>query len=334
VLTTESDPTVASPVFYLEPFDDGGSGKSRMCAVDWDGKLRREIGRGLALRQSPDGRRLLAVDYPIVNDAPATYVVIDDQDKVLAKTSSIWRDEAIWADDSRHLCYIADDNSSGMGGIASLELVMPGDQPRRVSGPGFITYIPMQSNGGPASTPFVSGPHLLACSVAADRAVVLDPETGTVTVFRLSDGASLMRHSFGHHFYPYTNPRGNETLVASIDGRYLADNVDGQSSVPIIDLLSDRTAITIHALLVSGFTWDGSRLVARLDERVIAVIDWQTGRVAKRLTGTYSSSMPRPGSEDVLVGVPSSRHQFGLDLYIVRADGSAFEVARSVEVVS
>jgi hypothetical protein len=334
VLAAEADAGLSGPLFYLEPFDDGGSGKSQMCAVGWDGKFRRELARGLALHQSPDGSRLLAVEFPIVNDAPAQYVVVDETNHLLARMSSIWRDEAIWGDDNRHLCYIEDSNTSGRGGVAYLELAVPGGAARRVATVGYITYLPpVPGNGGGAPSAFISGPHLAACSMRADRAVILDPETGNASVFRLSDGSRVLQHSFGHHFYPYTNQRGNETIVASIDGRYLADSVEGDSTVSVIDLLTNK-AVSLHARLVSGFSSDARLVVARLDDSVVGVLDWQSGHVVTRLAGTYAWSAPRPDSEDFLIGVPSTRHQFGFDLYVVRADGTAFEVARSVEVVS
>ena len=333
ILPSEPPLDRSGPLFYLEPFDDGGAGKSRMCAVDWQGKLRREISRGLALRQSADGSRLLVVDYPMVNSGPATYSVIDEEDHVLAQTSAVWQDDAIWADDSRHLCYITDSNG-GRGGVASLEMLLPGSPARAVTTIGFTTYLPRQSSGGPAPTPFVAGPRLLACSIRMNRAVVLDPRAGSASIIRLSDGASLMRHAFGHQFFPYGNPPRNETTVVSADGQYLAETVDRASTVPIIDLLTDQVVRVLHVRLVAGFSWDDTLAVVRLDDRVGAVLNWRTGQVTRRLAGAYVWSMPRPDSSDVLVGVPSTRHEFGYDLYVVRASGTAFEVARSVEVVS
>jgi hypothetical protein len=325
----------SQPLFYLEPFDDGGSGLTRMCALDWDGKLRREIQRGLAIRQSPDGSRLLAMDYPIVNSAPAAYLIVDGENHVLDRLSTIWRDEAVWADDSRHLCYIEDSNTSGGGGVAYLTERLPGSPSHRAATVGYITFIPPQgsSGGGGAPSPFVAGPHILACSVLSDRAVVLNPETGVLMVLRLSDGVQLGSHPFGRQFYPYGKDRPVEHLLASRDGRYIADNIDGASSVPVLDVLADRVVTRIPAIMLAGFSWDASRAVVRLTDQVIEVIDWQSGRVFRQLAGTYASVRARPDSQDVLVGMPSTRHQFGLDLYIVRGDGSAFEVARSVEII-
>jgi hypothetical protein len=335
ILEAASHEDLQGPLFYLEPFDDGGFGQIRMCVVDWDGKLRRQMGRGLALQQSPDGSRLLAVDSPSVNSGLATYVALDEQNHVLDRLSTIWKDEAVWADDNRHLCYIEDSNPSGQGGLAYLEEQLPGAPPRRVATVGGIAFFPPPASNarGPVPMPFVAGPHLLACSVLADRVVILNPSKGVVTTLRLSDGAKLGSHDFGHLFFPYANPHGAERLVASRDGHYLADNIDGAHDVPIIDLQSDAVALRLAGHLVAGFSWDGGRAVVEVPGQVVQVVEWRSQRVLSRLAGTYPRALDRPDSADILVGMPSTRHQFGLDLYIVRGEGTAFEVARSVEVI-
>jgi hypothetical protein len=329
------DNSSSVPLLYLEPFDDGGSGESRMCALDWNGKLRTEISRGLALRQSADGSRLLAVDYPIVNDAPARYLVLDAENRVLDRLSTIWREEAVWADDNQHLCYIQDSNSSGHGGVAYLEVSQPPGLARRVATVGFITYLAPQpvSRQGGAPSAFIAGPHVLACSFRLDRALILNPEAGTVIAVRLSDGSQVSKHFYGHQFYPYGGQRMAETLVASADARYIADNVDGHSRVPVLDVLADNVITEVPALRLSAFSSDTALAVVRANDRVVEVIDWKTGRVIRRLAGGYASARPRPDSQDFLIGMPSTRHQFGVDLYIVRGDGTAFQVARSVEII-
>jgi hypothetical protein len=121
--------------------------------------------------------------------------------------------------------------------------------------------------------------------------------------------------------------------VASRDGRYLADNVEGARDVPVIDLVSNAVTVRVAVRAVAGFSWDGARAVVEAKDQVVEVIDWRAHRVIRSLAGTYPHAWARPDSIDLLVGVPSTRHQFGLDLYIVRGDGTAFEVARSVEVI-
>jgi hypothetical protein len=163
--------------------------------------------------------------------------------------------------------------------------------------------------------------------------VVLNPETGILTAYRLSDGAQLRTHDFHHQFYPYGRSMVSERLVASRDGRYVADNVDGASNVPVLDLGLDSAVTRVDAISVAAFSWDGTRAVVRLNDRIVEVIDWKSGQVVRQLAGTYADARARPDNQDFLVGVPSTRHQFGVDLYIVRGDGTAFEVARSVEII-
>lgn len=322
------------PLFYLEPFDDGGSGLTRMCALDWNGRLRREIPRGLAIRQSPDGSRLLAIDYPILDGAATTYVIVDAENHLIDRMSSIWREEAVWADDNRHLCYIQDSNSSGRGGVASLTERVPAGPSRRVATVGYITYVPPQpSNRGGVPSPFVAGPHILSCSVLTDRALLLNPETGVLTTLRLSDGVQVGTHSFGHQFYPYGKERPAEHLVASRDGRYVADNIDGAASVTVLDVLGDRVIARLPVIMLSGFSWGWDSSGGSTQRS-----DHRSYRVAVRTSSpavswNFASALARPDSQDFLAGMPSTRHQFGLDLYIVRGDGTAFQVARSVEII-
>jgi hypothetical protein len=326
--------SAGDPGIYLEPYDDGGNGQSRMCALDWDGKFLRELGRGLAVQQSPDGSRLLAVDYPNVNGAPAGYVVVDNKNQQLDRLSTVFGNEAIWADDSRHLCYVEDSNPSGQNGLAYLVERIPGAVPRRVATVGAIIYLPpASSNSNVAPSAFIAGPHLLACSVLADRAVLLNPATGILVVVRLSDGAQLHTHAYGHVFYPYNNPNGFEHLVASLDGEYVADVFEGGRQVPIVDVLSDTEVTRLSAKSLAGFSWDSSRAVVERGGQLVEVVEWRSGRVISQLTGTFPYARARPNSADFVVGLPSTRHQFGLDLYIVRGDGTAFEIARSVEVI-
>src|SRR3989454_9238692 len=132
ILDGTAKPNAPEALFYLEPYDDGGSGQSRMCALDWDGKFVRQLDRGLAVQQSADGSRLLAVDYPVTGAGPTPYVAVDDRNHVLQRLSAIWNGDAISADDNRQLCYIEDSNPLGQGGLAYLAVQVPGEAARRV----------------------------------------------------------------------------------------------------------------------------------------------------------------------------------------------------------
>src|SRR2546427_11900241 len=163
IVDGSATPNAPEALFYLEPYDDGGSGQSRMCALDWDGKFVRQLDRGLAVQQSADGSRLLAVDYPVTGTGPTPYVAVDDRNHVLQRLSAIWNGDAIWADDNRQLCYMEDSNPLGQGGLAYLAVQVPGEAARRVATVRGVKYClaPLTSRPGAAS-PFCAGAHL-AC---------------------------------------------------------------------------------------------------------------------------------------------------------------------------
>jgi hypothetical protein len=161
--------------------------------------------------------------------------------------------------------------------------------------------------------------------------VVLDAVNGILRVVKLSDGSPLLTHQYGTHFLPRTDPRDFIELVASRDGRYVAENVGQRTRATIRDLTTGVVVGTFESGAVSAFTWNGDRVVAGNDTQT-AVVDWFNHRTIRRLAGGNSSAFARQESDDVVVCVPSTRHRFGCDLYVVRGDGDAYEVARSVEV--
>jgi hypothetical protein len=330
-------------VFYLEPFDDGGHNLSRMCAVTWDGRLQGVLPRGLARAQSPDGSRLLVWDFPISSSFEGQnepLLAIDRSNHVLERYTSVWGREAIWADDNLHFCSIEDSvREDQFGGQGLLVQHLPGVSAQDIGPVGPV--IPQHRGPEPSRRPGAqgpgpniipgAGPHLLACSLATDRAVVLDTVNGTLRVVRLSDATSLLTHQYGQHFSPRTDPRDFIELVASRDGRYVAENDSQRTKVTIRDLTSGVVVGQFESGAVSAFTWNADRVVLGNDTQT-AVVDWVNHRTIRRLAGGNSGAFARQSSDDVLVCVPSTRHAFGCDIYVIRGDGDAFEVARSVEV--
>jgi hypothetical protein len=331
------------PVFYLEPFDDGGQNLSRMCAVTWEGQLQGVLPRGLARAQSPDGSRLLVWDYPIslaFNGQNEPLLAIDRGNHVLERYTSVWGREAIWADDNLHFCSIEDTlREDQIGGVGLLVEHLPGLSTHNVGTVGPV--IPQHRGPEPSPKPGAVGPgpniipgvgpHLLACSLATDRAVVLDTVNGILRVVKLSDGSPLLTHQYGPHFPPRTDPRNFIELVASRDGRYVAEDDPQRTKATIRDLTTGLVVGTVESGAVSAFSWNGDRVVAGNDAQT-AVVDWVNHQTIRRLAGGNSGAFARQGSDDVVVCVPSTRHAFGCDLYVVRGDGDAYEVARSVEV--
>ena len=328
-------------LIYLTPFD---STNNSTCAVDWDGGLRQQLQRPLPERQSADGARLLVFDFPFssaFNGQNEPFIALTSDGVVLARYTSIWGREAMWADDNRHLCYIRDsvreDLTAGQG---ALMMDIPGGESRVVATVGPISrqlpQVTARTNPGPAPVPIVKGPHILACSIEANRAVILDEVNSVIKVLQISDGKQLSSHVYRHSFRAPTDPKDAIWLVASRDGRYVAEQfaVDGTSKAhpaTIRDLASQQTVATFQTAQITAFSWDGSRVLMEKSGNS-AIVDWRSQRVIRQLAGLPSGGLARPSSKDMVVCVPSTRHAFGCDLYIVREAGDAFQIARSVNV--
>ena len=328
-------------LIYVTPYDVS---TNSTCAVDWDGRLQRELPRPLPERQSPDGSRLLIFDFPFTpafNGQNEPLIALTSDDAVLAHYTTIWGREALWADDNRHLCYIRDsvreDRPAGQGLLIE---EIRGVESRMVGTVGAITRvlppIPAGSNHGPAPVPIVKGPHVLACSAKVDRAVILDEVNGVIKVLQLSDGKQLSTHAYGRSFAAPTDPKDAIGLVASRDGHYVAEQfaADGTAtphSITIRDLLTQQVVATFESAQVTAFSWDGSRVLTEKAGNS-AIVDWRSQRIIRQLAGFPSGGFARPDSQNMPVCVPSTRHAFGCDLHIVGETGDAFEIARSVEV--
>lgn len=332
--------TAPADLIYMVPYDPS----TPTCAVDWDGRLQKELQRRLPERQSPHGSRLLVIDYPFssaFNGQNEPFLALTPDNFVLARYTTIWGREAMWADDSRHLCYIRDSVREDLpAGQGLLMVDIPGGESRTVGTIGSISrHLPQAvagSNHGPAPVAVVKGPQILACSMQANRAVILDEVQGVIKLLQLSDGKQLSSHAYGRSFGAPTDPKDLIVLVASRDGHYVAEQfaADGTPTahtITIRDLLSEQVVATFASAQVTAFSWDGSRALVEKGGNS-AVVDWRSGRIIRQLAGFPSGGLARPASQDMVVCVPSTRHAFGCDLYIVRESGDAFEMARSVQV--
>ncbi len=328
-------------LIYVTPYD---AAANSTCGVDWGGRLQRELPRPRPERQSPDGSRLLVFDFPIslsFNGQNEPFIALTSDNAVLARYTTIWGREAMWGDDNRHLCYIRDsaraDRPSGQGLLME---DIPGTESRTIGVVGAITRIlpqvPAGSNHGPAPVPIVKGPHILACSTKSDRAVILDEVNGIIEVLQLSDGKQMSTHAYGRNFTAPTEPKDAIWLVASRDGHYVAEQfaADGTAtphSIAVRDLLTQQVVASFESAQVTAFSWDGSRVLTEKAGNS-AIVEWRSQRIIRQLAGFPSGGFARPDTESMVVCVPSTRHAFGCDLYIVGDAGDAFEIARSVEV--
>ena len=210
----------------------------------------------------------------------------------------------VWADDSRHVCLVAND---------------PADQSWRliVAGPGaaarVVGVIALDSEI--AHTFAVA-----ACSLKLDRAVVLRTTssmasnqvaswTSDLWVVRLSNGIELAHHV-------YTAGRIGK-MIASSDASYVAENSQitagsgGRSATSLIRRVSDWTPTRTLAAAVEAFSGDGSlalvvpaALAAKAGSRhALAVVDWRsvTTRWQETTTDYYQGFAVRPAWGDFAI---------------------------------
>jgi hypothetical protein len=284
-----ASPPGVSVVYVQDPNDVG-----HLHGVDWSGRASGELRLTgpvdtAAVRPSPDGSRLAVGD-----------VVFDSSGHRIGTVGvPTVKEQAMWADDSRHLCGILDPSGSIMTGTGEvLEYLTPGALPRRVTTIGAI--------GGQ------QGSSLVACSAAADRAIVAHSvidHVDEVLVIRLSTGEELARHAYGQPpscapSAPLCGaPEEVSSLTASPDGHVVAENyLDGHAVLH--DLASWRVLGRL-ADMVTRFSWDGRRLITVAGTAAQpsgTVREWATGRI---LLGPVlaNSFLPRPGQPDVMVPV-------------------------------
>ena len=176
--------------------------------IDWSGTERGSVRVEGSVLPSPDGRIAL-VDFNHVVDSRGKNI------GAISLPRSEIRD-AIWADDSKHLCLLGEPTSASPEyGARALWLAEPGKSPRWVAAVG--------QAGSLAG--------VTSCSITNDRAVVLSdygthlppPQgnkvllTSEVQVISLSSGSLLYQHDYS------AEPRAI-LAVSSGDGHYLAEN--------------------------------------------------------------------------------------------------------------
>ncbi|MDQ6878643.1 MAG: hypothetical protein M3082_13335, partial [Candidatus Dormibacteraeota bacterium] len=241
------------------------------------------------------------VDFPITlsfSGQNEPFLALTSDDAVVARYTTIWGREAMWADDSQHLCYIQDsvreDRPAGQGLLIE---DIPGAESRTIGTVGAITRIlpPVATgaNHGLAPVPIVKGPHILACSTKSDRAVILDEMNGVIKVIQLSNGKEVSTHAYGRSFTAATDPKDAIWLIASRDGHYAAEQfaADGTPrphSVTIRDLLTQHVVATFESAQIAAFSWDGSRILIEKGGNS-AIVDWRTKRT-KRTIGNSQGS--------------------------------------------
>jgi len=292
----------------------------RMLELDWSGKVVGSVSAQGFGGASPDGSRFLrAADEVSLDDWRGRSLGSLDIDPTAYGLSS-------WAEDNVHLCGIVFPPNAGPdSGQGRLWIGAPGEKGRIIGPAG-------QAGSDPAVT---------ACSVKNNRATVaggLMPHwppggerhliTTDVEVLNLTTGAIEYQHQ-----YPVGNlggqlevgPRGDWVLVTtSPDGRYLAESGVFNGTTIIRDISTGNQLASLPGS-VSGFSWDGSRIVANIESRgstEAQVLTWSDQRVIWRASGVAQSTQARPNSPDVLIRMSTAGGNAS-DLMVVRGDGTS-----------
>jgi hypothetical protein len=301
-----------------------------MVELNWSGRVIGSVSAQGFGGASPDGSRFLrAADQVTVDDWRGRLVGRLGLDPTAYGLSA-------WADDSTHVCGLVFPQNAGPdSGAGRLWVGAPGDSGRIVG--------PVGHAG--------SDPSVTACSVKNNRAIVTGglmphwPPGGTrylvtadVEVVNLTTGAIEYQHQ-----YPLGNlggqmevgPRGDWVLVAaSPDGRYLAESGVFNGTTIIRDASTGKQLSSLPGS-VTGFSWDGSRVVVNIGSGRAAeaqVLTWADQRVIWRASGVAQSTQARPDSSDVLIGMATAGGNAS-DLVVVRGDGTSSIVVWNAAVV-
>jgi hypothetical protein len=288
----------------------------RLVALDWNGILVGTLYTTSPASQAPDGTRLfLGSGYA------------DQTGTILAAPLGL-KGGPSFADDSRHVCEMRTATGSlptGNGEPAWLYAGAIGSPLHRV--------VQFGQYGGQ------SAPGIVACSYESDRAVIVENViawASEVRVYALSTGALVYQRLY---------PSGQiaSSVVASHDGRYIAEQTNDVNSDTAIRRTSDGTIVgRLTGQRVVAFSWDGGRVVTgpigSTNNQEVRLVDWQRGQILWRQTepagiGTgfaYVSVLARPGGTDVVVGVAadSTGSSPVEQLWLVHADGATTQVAK------
>ncbi|HET9848548.1 MAG TPA: Ig-like domain-containing protein [Candidatus Dormibacteraeota bacterium] len=274
-----------------------GSASGLDYGVDWSGTERKTIDITNVL-QSPNGAKLWQRRTGVVDSSgqPAGTVAVDQS--------------MMWSDDSQQFCGI-----SGSPSLAyQLELLTLDGNRHRV-GP-----IALPTANQQAVTPI-----LVACSTLTGRAVVAGQQGGSIwnmAMISLTDGTVI---------YQRTYPNPVARIVASHDGRYLAEQLPSGGPFTIIrELPSGNQIGQLAEVAVQAFSWDGSLVgvstgaVPGTAPQAI-VMRWQTHQTLWHLCTCPSpasvSVLPEPGGTKLAI-IAGWNNQTSWSFIIVDADGT------------
>jgi WD40 repeat protein len=312
-------------LLYIQ--DPGGP---RMLQLNWSGKVVGWVSAQGFAGPSPNGSRFLHAGDPVVVEDWRGHLIgqLDVDPNAYGLLA--------WAEDNIHLCGIVFPTNAGPdSGQGRLWIGAPGEKGR--------TFGPVGQAG--------SDPAVTACSIKNNRVVVAGglmphwPPGGTrylittdIEVVNLTTGAVEYQHQ-----YPVGNlggqmdvgPRGDWILAAtSPDGRYVAESGVFNGTTIVRDLPTGKQMATLPGQ-VAGFSSDGTRIVTTVESGGSAearLVSWADYRAVWRASGVAQSTLARPNSPDVLIGM-STAGGSGDELVVVRGDGTSSVIVWNGSVV-
>jgi hypothetical protein len=252
--STPSSPPPATPNLIWYSGQNGVSSNGEN-GFDWSGQHIKSV-RWVGTTQSPNGLRI----YDSIT--PSTWVYDADGNRVGSIAGSA---ASVWADDSTQFCGVGKQTASAPYSL----LTMPLDGSMHTVGTISMTPGTNQS------------PQIAACSVLSGRAIIVGVSNGYVwsmSLVSLTDGSVIYKRS-------YPNPLAR--LVASHDGRYVAEqlagNANGNSTTLIRELPSGTVVSQLTGISVQGFSWDGSMVAGGIQGNSgltgAQIIRWQDRHV-------------------------------------------------------
>lgn len=303
-------PDTTPLVIYQDP-----AKADQLDGVTWDGKsfgqLREQLPAGVGNWQNT----MFATSDSITDRSGKTLMTGTFGAKFFAGT---------WADDGRHFCQMVPfDNPSGSTGLpTTLQVVTVGQGIRSVARVGTLYNQTVVK--------------VAACSVAADRAVVVQSGgqgVGTAAVWsvELSTGRIVWTHSYDVASSSVTS------VVSSGDGMYVAENLTQGKPAGSTVYGPDGTAITQLFWWVEAFSWDDN--LAVMDDggygyAPVHLMIWRDGTQVwsgpADMAVLRSAAEPK-GTEIAMWLAPSNQFRFQTftpDLYLLTSKGSViFHVA-------
>ena len=289
--TGEHAPPAGVNLVYVAPIGQEGT----FTAYDWDGKPAGAVTvphNGLGLSMSPDGQEFISGFAA----KGGNFEFFDRLGHSLGTNTEPGAYGEVWADDNRSVCFMTQDTHTY---AYTLWFERPAQTATAVA------QVAKDSDLGQTVLNVVS------CSVRNDTAIVVRTTVAWPTelwVVRLSDGRTMSHHTY--------TAQALATIVASADGRYIAETSSTANGAPynpqndppaahtVIRSVSDWTPVAQMdaGYTVLAFSGDGGSVLVRTQVVThgddFAIFNWGPG-------GTLRTVWQDVGGNHAVAGVAS-----------------------------